>query len=241
MRIIVLKDSKPIEQIVVTASSAVVGRRSDCDITIRDPAVSGHHAVITRSGDGYVIEDQDSTNGVRIDGHRIGRHRLRNGDVVKVGTHELRFMLDTQDKRGGSTPADVVPSTEVRTVGERAPIADTKGDPESVRARERAKTDEVPMSGARTEDGDEPRLKVITGKGEDVVLQQGLTTIGSPGIQVAAISKRPRGYFIIHVDGGEDRERVPLVNGEPTGFRSRQLAHGDHIQVAGIEWEYLGP
>ena len=56
MRIIVLKDSKHIEQVVVTAKSAVGGRRSDCDITIRDPTVSGHHAVILRSGDGYVIK-----------------------------------------------------------------------------------------------------------------------------------------------------------------------------------------
>ncbi|MEM7363898.1 MAG: FHA domain-containing protein [Pseudomonadota bacterium] len=228
MRIILLKDSKPIEQIVVTAQSAVVGRRSDCDITIRDPAVSGHHAIISTSGDGYVIEDQNSTNGVRIDGHRVTRHRIRNGDVVKVGTHELRFMLDSEGSRSASSAA--VPSTEVRTVG------DTGSNAEG----ERVPTAEVPVAtGASV--GGMPRLKVISAQGEDVALQRGLTTIGQPGVQVAAISKRPRGFFIIHVDGGEDRERVPLVNGEPTGFKSRQLVHGDRIEVAGIEWEYLDP
>lgn len=76
---------------------------------------------------------------------------------------------------------------------------------------------------------------------EDVALQQGLTTIGKPGIQVAAISKRPRGCFIIHVDGGEDRKRVPLVNGEPTGFKSRQLAHGDRGNRVGVPRALIVP
>jgi ribosome-associated protein YbcJ (S4-like RNA binding protein) len=40
------------------------------------------------------------------------------------------------------------------------------------------------------------------------------------------------------VDGGKDKDKVPMVNGEPTGFKSRKLIDGDEIEVAGIEMEY---
>ena len=45
-----------------------------------------------------------------------------------------------------------------------------------------------------------------------------------------------QGHFIIHVDGGKGK--VPLVNGEPTGFKARKLEHDDEIEVAGILMEY---
>jgi len=74
--------------------------------------------------------------------------------------------------------------------------------------------------------------------GQRILLADGLTTVGEPGVQVAAISKRLLGHFIIHVDGGKDRNRVPMVNGEPTGFKSRKLEDGDTIEVAGAVMVY---
>lgn len=83
-------------------------------------------------------------------------------------------------------------------------------------------------------------LKVVVGgdPGEVVKLQESLTTVGIPGIQVAAVSKRPQGHFIIHVDGGKDRNKTPVVNGEPIGFKSRKLEVGDLIEVADLQFEY---
>ena len=80
----------------------------------------------------------------------------------------------------------------------------------------------------------------MSGKDIDtkIRLNEALTTIGVPGVQMAAVSMRPRGHFIIHVDGGKDKSKVPVVNGEPTGFKSRQLEDGDNIEVAGIEMQY---
>ena len=71
-----------------------------------------------------------------------------------------------------------------------------------------------------------------------IELKEALTSIGEPGVQVAAVSKRPKGHYIIHVDGGKNKDKVPLVNGEPTGFKSRKLEPGDIIEVAGIQMEY---
>ncbi|MDZ7686226.1 MAG: hypothetical protein U5O39_15465 [Gammaproteobacteria bacterium] len=83
-------------------------------------------------------------------------------------------------------------------------------------------------------------LKVVGGQrdGERITLEEGLTKIGQPGVQVAAVSRRPQGYFLIHVDGGNDRERVPLINGEPIGFKSRKLEPGDKVEVAGTTMSY---
>ena len=84
-------------------------------------------------------------------------------------------------------------------------------------------------------------MLIVSGGAKDgqcVSLAEPLNTIGEAGVQVAAVSKRPSGHFIIHVDGGKDRDRVPLVNGEPIGFKARRLEVGDRVEVAGIEMGY---
>lgn len=199
MKIIVTKDDKPIDQVTFNGEEATIGRKSDCDISIKDPAVSGTHARLQKIGDSYLIADAGSTNGIFIKGRRVKQQVLKNEDVVTIGEHRLKFLIMTSP---------------------------TKAEP----AKQRP-------------DGPRGLLKVLTGPkaGNRILLEEGMTTIGQPGIQVAAVSRRPQGHFIIHVDGGKDRERVPLVNGEPIGFKSRKLEKSDRIQVAGIEFEYDAP
>ena len=83
-------------------------------------------------------------------------------------------------------------------------------------------------------------LQVIAGKnsGSKITLEKGLTTIGIQGRQMAAVSRRPLGHFIVHVGGGSDGDKLPLVNGEPTGFKFRKLEAGDLIEVDGTRMEY---
>ncbi|MBL6690132.1 MAG: hypothetical protein ISP91_07050 [Pseudomonadales bacterium] len=70
------------------------------------------------------------------------------------------------------------------------------------------------------------------------MLEDSMTSIGVAGVQMAAVSKRPQGHFIIHVDGGKDRNKTPVVNGEPIGFKSKKLEVGDLIEVADLQFEY---
>ncbi len=70
------------------------------------------------------------------------------------------------------------------------------------------------------------------------MLTEGLTTLGTLGVQVAAVSKRPQGFFTIHVDGGKDKDKVPLVNEKPIGFKSHKLENGDRIEIAGLVMAY---
>jgi len=69
----------------------VIGRTSDNDLQVESKYVSRHHAQIVTTVDGCWIEDLNSTNGIFIRGKRVRRHRLAEGDVVKLGLHELTY------------------------------------------------------------------------------------------------------------------------------------------------------
>lgn len=208
-KIIVMKNNEAVEEFVLNKEYMVIGRKQACDIRIMDNAVSGVHARILQLGDKYRIEDMGSTNGVFIKGQRIQQRMLQNKDIILVGEHRLIFV---------EGEFEAVAPSKTRQPAQKKPV------------------DVAPQTPT-----DQPAyLMILTGKDEhqQIDLTEPLTSIGKAGIQVAAISQRRQGHFIIHVDGGNDRNRVPLVNGEAIGFKSRKLEHGDKIEVAGVEMEY---
>jgi len=69
----------------------VIGRTSDNDLQVESKYVSRHHAQIVTTVDGSWIEDLNSTNGIFVRGKRVRRYRLAEGDVVKLGLHELTY------------------------------------------------------------------------------------------------------------------------------------------------------
>jgi type II secretory pathway predicted ATPase ExeA len=80
----------PLEQEVVT-----VGRLPFTDLELRDPSVSGHHAkIITLHGTSF-LEDLRSTNGTYVNGQRVLKCVLRNGDMISIGRHRLRYVVDS--------------------------------------------------------------------------------------------------------------------------------------------------
>ncbi|TCJ15887.1 DUF2662 domain-containing protein [Rubrobacter taiwanensis] len=70
----------------------IIGRSEKNDIVISDPNVSRRHARLSRSGDGFVIEDLDSTNGTLLDGAPIKRERIEDGDELTFGQSRARFI-----------------------------------------------------------------------------------------------------------------------------------------------------
>ena len=219
-----------------------IGRLPDNDIRIDNPAVSGHHSLIINILNDSFLEDLNSTNGTYVNGKLIKKHAMQHGDVITVGHHQLRF-IDSQD---GETEQDdfektmVINSTSqgedrMRRVGAAAdhsvqatssnrsmPTGTQAGVPESATALPRAK------------------LQVLSGAfaGRELELTKALTTLGRPGVQVAAITRRAEGYFIVHVDSGQE-DHFPQVNGVPIGPQARRLNDNDVVQLAGVKMGFF--
>ncbi|MCS6770921.1 MAG: FHA domain-containing protein [Kiritimatiellae bacterium] len=72
-----------------------IGRASDNLIAISNATVSGHHAVIKREGDAYVLRDLGSTNGTRVNSREIKEAVLRPKDLIQIGSVEFLFNSET--------------------------------------------------------------------------------------------------------------------------------------------------
>jgi pSer/pThr/pTyr-binding forkhead associated (FHA) protein len=84
------------------------------------------------------------------------------------------------------------------------------------------------------------KLQVLSGAfaGRELELTKALTTLGRPGVQVAAITRRSEGYFIVHVESGKEGD-YPLINGKPIGAQARKLADNDVLQLAGVKMGFF--
>jgi chromosome segregation ATPase len=81
------------EVVHVLGRKTSIGRTPDNDLQIDASFVSRHHAVLLVNGQQTVIEDLNSTNGVYVNGHRISREVLNDGDLVMVGKARFRFAM----------------------------------------------------------------------------------------------------------------------------------------------------
>lgn len=84
------------------------------------------------------------------------------------------------------------------------------------------------------------KLQVLSGAfaGRELELTKALTTLGRPGVQVAAITRRAEGYYVVHVESGEEGD-YPLVNGQPIGAQARKLIDNDVLQLAGVKMGFF--
>jgi hypothetical protein len=80
-------------------------------------------------------------------------------------------------------------------------------------------------------------IKVLSGAaaGRQVPLVKVVTTIGKPGVAVAAITKRPHGFVVAHVEGGNK----PTLNGSAIGAEPVTLKNGDLLELAGTQMQFV--
>jgi len=88
------------EVVHVLGRKTSIGRTPDNDLQLDAKFISRHHAVILVGPVNTVIEDLNSTNGVQVNGRRITRQTLRDGDQIAIGRAHYRFALrKASDKR----------------------------------------------------------------------------------------------------------------------------------------------
>jgi len=73
----------------------VLGRSRECDVQLADPNVSRRHAELRQEGSAYWIVDLDSTNGLEVNGKRVKRAKLEDGDRVTLGSTDVTFSRES--------------------------------------------------------------------------------------------------------------------------------------------------
>lgn len=211
-KMIVSIDGVVIKEVQLTKDRTTLGRRPYNDIVIDNLAVSGEHAVIQMSGAEVHMEDLNSTNGTYVNGKAIKKQPLLNGDVVEVGKYKIKFVGE-----GASDNFEKTMMVKSSTISAptQAPAA--------------APAPAMPVLNAT--------IKVLSGaaSGREVPLTKVVTTIGKPGVAVAAITRRHHGFVVAHVEGAGN----PTLNGAPIGVEPVALKSGDLIELAGTQMQFV--
>ena len=212
-KMIVSIDGVVIKEVQLTKDRTTLGRRPYNDIVIDNLAVSGEHAIFHMLGSEVYIEDLKSTNGTYVNGSAIKRHRLAHDEVIEVGKYKIKFLGEDQPPGPQDEEEDkdwagfvTVPGSDLGLFSAPNPLQ----TPASIRV----------LNGAAA--------------GREVQLIKDRTTLGKPGVQVAAIDKRGGGFVLTHVEGAQR----PTVNGAPVAGDGLSLRHGDIIELAGTRMQF---
>ncbi len=84
-RLIIRVPGQPVQEIPLDRPALTIGRRPDNDLVLSPPYVSGHHGRLERVGETWQYTDLGSTNGTYVNGRRVQRATLRDGDVLRIG------------------------------------------------------------------------------------------------------------------------------------------------------------
>ena len=191
----------------------------------------------------------------------IGHHQLRFSEQQTNETEQDEFEK-TMVIPAGQQNADMLAKAEQKAEEAASSVSDAEAgvrlDPEEAAALEdepKAKplgesVSQERASHSETHAGIDPssapnalplaKLQVLSGAfaGRELELTKALTTLGRPGVQVAAITRRAEGYYIVHVESGTEGD-TPLVNGQPIGAQARRLTDNDVVQLAGVKMGFF--
>jgi len=217
-KLIMTLDGAILREYPVVKDSISVGRKHGNDIQINDMTVSGRHALVTTLVGNTYVEDLGSTNGTLVNGRKVRKLKLRHGDVIQLGTHQLTYF---EDEQAAYEP----------TMFLKAEMSETQMIPTGESTNEGVKG--MPLAGVRILNG--PLAKKI------LELRKPFNTLGYKGIKMAMITRSNMGYVILAVKSRKGRRAtdIPLLNGTPLGQEAKQLREHDIIEVAGFQMEFF--
>jgi putative ABC transport system ATP-binding protein len=93
-KLLIHEDQQPLREIRLYKSRIKIGRASECEIQLSSSGVSRKHALITREGDAFFIEDLGSTNAIFLNDEKVQRAALKHGDRIGIHQFVLEFVED---------------------------------------------------------------------------------------------------------------------------------------------------
>jgi predicted component of type VI protein secretion system len=234
-RLILSLDGSQLAEYNMSKERYTIGRLADNDVRIDNPTVSGHHSLIINILNDSFLEDLNSTNGTYVNGKLIKKHALQHGDLITIGRHQLRFVdsgaeEEDQDDFARTMVIDNADMAKAHAPppGMEAPPAPSSHGQEFIETAAGAKP--LPVA----------KVQVLNGSfaGREVDLGKAVTTLGRPGAQVVAITRRADGYHVVLVENEPGREPAKL-NGDSLGPQARELQDNDVIEIIGIKMGFF--
>jgi predicted component of type VI protein secretion system len=227
-RVLLKYKESVVKEIILKQGVTTIGRKPENDIIIINQAISGHHARLIMSGNSLFVEDLNSLNGTYLNGKKVSRGELYDGDVILMGVHTLDIFSDRKrdaDKkvfavRGRSMEETVIiPSDDKQKIIE----ASDKSLPEKLGGF-------VVIEGSADKKEYEFREKVSAiGSNEGSAIM--LKGFFAPKV-AALVNRRREGYFITPSGGKELK-----VNGRTITQRC-DLKDGDIVDVGSLKLQF---
>lgn len=213
-----------LKEVLLEKEITTIGRKNDNDIVIDNIGVSGFHARIVKEDEYFILEDLNSLNGTFVDGKKISKAVLNNGDVILIGKHTIDFVAEAQDQ-----PAR--PSVRGISMNETM-VIDPRDQEKILAATEKLEAlgGFIIIEGSTDMSEYELRERVTTiGKDDSAAIR--LKGFFAPKV-AALVNRRREGYFI------SPSGKKPLkINGTEVNQRY-DLKDGDIVEVAGVKMQF---
>ena len=201
MRVEVRYPTGAVHRVDLPGRVAILGRDPTCDLVLNDPKCSRRHAVLEEDPGGPIVRDTGSANGVFVNGKKVARATLREGDQVQVGDLVLKVLPPPGEGTLIMAPEDLLaPPPPV------APYAPTVGKPisasEVAAEMARMEADDAARQAAPPPRSGEPPAPLRREVSGEIVLQRSKTAPTGPAAVEAAPAARKLSLPLILLVGG---------------------------------------
>jgi len=145
----IFSGGSPPDQLELSFEKVSIGRADESDIVLKSKGVSKLHTIIEKKGHAFILTDNDSANGVYVNGQRVHRHTLKHWDEIQIFKHVLMF-VDFAEKYGEETveskqsfqesPQDATMQVDISSLGDLVKLKSMANDASSKHIREYAGT-----------------------------------------------------------------------------------------------------
>ena len=111
-KLVVVFGGKTVQRKEVEQERFVIGRSADCDLVIDNLGVSRAHAEVVMEGGVPILKDMKSNNGTYVNGKRITRYNLNDGDEIAIGKFNITFQQEAPAPGDESGEAVAEPASE---------------------------------------------------------------------------------------------------------------------------------
>ena len=236
-KLILKFDDRVLKECIVGMQPVVIGRIPNNTMVIDNPAVSSHHARVFHDGKAFVVEDLHSTNGTFVNEQLVSSVRLRDGDVMLIGKHELVFSdADAESKLAADIPGFggtmMLDTRQQRELLAKSRVG-LRPAPRTVARVSEAATSRVGVLKVLSGRVDQPEYMLsgptsLVGKSETALVQ--LKGWFKPRLALA-IARKGDHYAVMPLGG------KTWINGRRIDARY-DLKDGDVLEVGGVKLEF---